>query len=40
MNGQTGKMIGDMPIGGKEAAIWFFGIFIVAFIIFFFVFGS
>ena len=40
MNGQTGKMIGDMPIGGKETAIWFFGIFIVAFIIFFFVFGS
>ena len=39
MNGQTGKMIGDMPIGPKETILWSLGIFIVSFIIFFFMFA-
>lgn len=33
MNGQTGKIIGDIPIGIKEAIIWAISIFVVLFIL-------
>lgn len=33
MNGQTGKIVGDIPVGIKEAVMWFIIIFIAAFLI-------
>lgn len=33
MNGQTGRMVGDIPIGKKETVLWAIGIFIVLFTI-------
>lgn len=33
MNGQTGKLIGDIPIGAKETIIWAVGVFIVLFVL-------
>lgn len=34
MNGQTGKMIGDIPIDKKKAALWWIGLFAITFIIY------
>lgn len=33
MNGQTGKIIGDLPLGVKEVVLWSLGIFLVCLII-------
>ena len=33
MNGQTGKIIGNLPTSGKRAALWFTGIFAGVFVI-------
>ena len=38
MNGQTGKLVGDMPIGTRETILWTLGIFICSFIMFFLIF--
>ena len=35
MNGQTGKIIGNIPIGVKETITWFIIIYIICFILFF-----
>ena len=34
MNGQTGKMVGDIPIDKKKAIIWWIGICIITFLVF------
>jgi DNA-directed RNA polymerase subunit RPC12/RpoP len=33
MNGQTGKMIGDIPVDKKKVAIWWIGLFVITFAI-------
>ena len=37
MNGQTGKIVGNIPIGVKETIIWSVIVYVVCFIIFFLV---
>ena len=34
MNGQTGKMVGDIPIDKKKAIIWWIGICVITFLVF------
>lgn len=34
MNGQTGKMVGDIPIDKKKAALWWIGICVITFLAF------
>ena len=34
MNGQTGKMIGNLPVSRAKQALWFLGAFIISFLIF------
>ena len=29
MNGQTGKIVGDLPLGRKEVILWSVGIFLL-----------
>lgn len=33
MNGQTGKIVGELPVSGSQTAKWFFIIFLIAFLI-------
>lgn len=35
MNGQTGKMVGNIPIDKKKAILWWIGLFVLSFIVFF-----
>ena len=34
MNGQTGKIVGDLPLGIKEVVVWSLVIYLICFIIF------
>ena len=34
MNGQTGKMTGNLPVSGAKQAIWFLAVFILSFLLF------
>ena len=33
MNGQTGKIVGELPLGTKEVIFWSVGIFLFCFVI-------
>lgn len=34
MNGQTGRMIGNLPVSKAKQAIWFFAVFVLSFLVF------